>query len=67
MRWPWRRRHPTSTGGQEARVKAERELARMIHEETPYYVRLARRQRELRERNHWGDAIAAIARKEHPL
>lgn len=65
MRWPWRRNLPDVHGGQEAREKAERALAQ-IRAQTPYYKRLGDLNREIKDRNHWGETIAAIARKENP-
>lgn len=46
------------TGGQEARERAEQELAR-VQAETPYYARLGSDLRSLRERNHFAENIRA--------
>lgn len=45
-----------------AREQAERELER-IKAETPMYAALGQRLRELRERNHFADSIAATFRE----
>lgn len=58
--WPGRKNLPrdTNTGGALARVEAERQLARTVAQ-TPYYERLGRDARSLRERNHIADNIRA--------
>jgi hypothetical protein len=66
MNWPWRRRRSTDTeSGRVAREQAEQKLAE-TQAQTPYYQRLAEESQRMRERNHWGETIAAIARKERP-
>lgn len=46
------------TGGQQARERAEQELAR-VRSETPYYEGLGRELRALRERNHIAENLRA--------
>ena len=61
----WSHKHfrdATSTGGEVARRKAERDLAQ-VRRETPYYESLGRDLRRLRERNHFADNIRATIRE----
>lgn len=58
MRWLWRR--DLTTGGREAREKAEESLA-ATRQETKKYEALARDLREIRERNHLAEAFLHIA------
>lgn len=61
MRIKWPHFHhpaPINTGGQFARESAERELAR-VRSETPYFERLGRDLRTIRERNHFAENIRA--------
>lgn len=51
-----------STGGSEARKRAEHELER-VRSETPYYAGLGDDLRRLRERNHFADNIRATMRE----
>lgn len=55
-------REPASTGGREARVAAERELAR-IQAMTPYYEGLGQDVKRLRNRNHFAENIRATIRR----
>lgn len=48
--------------GTEARVRAERELAKTVSE-TPYYENLGRSSRVARERNHIAERIRASIRE----
>jgi hypothetical protein len=61
----WRRRRDLTTGGQEARERAERELAQ-TRAETPKYAQLARDNRRIRERNGLAEAFLNAARRAQP-
>ena len=62
MRWFHR---PASTEATKARRRAETELAKTI-EQTDQYRALAESLREIRERNHFADAIERTFRGERP-
>lgn len=55
-------RHVHETEGETARIKAERDLAR-VKSETPYYEGLGNDLRRLRERNHFAENIRATMRE----
>lgn len=61
--WLRKRHHlnPSNTGGEFARMAAERELER-VRSQTPYYEGLGRDLRTLRERNHLAEHIRATIR-----
>lgn len=54
--------HAHETEGKQARMKAERDLAR-VKAETPYYEGLGNDLRRLRERNHFAENIRATMRE----
>lgn len=56
MRWPWKQRADDVGSGQAARIQAERALD-AERARTPEVIRLARELRELRQRNHFAEAI----------
>lgn len=51
-----------TTGGTDARIEAERQLARTVAQ-TPYYAGLGRDLRVLRERNHIAERIRSSIRE----
>ena len=59
----WFKHDQPPTEGTRARIEAEKSLER-TRAETPDYRELAARLRELRERNHFGAAVAATFRGE---
>lgn len=63
MRW-WRRRRREPTEAELARRRAELELER-TRQETPQYVELAAKVREIRERNHLTDLFLNLHHGRH--
>lgn len=57
MRWPWQRDNTRNSEATKARLAAEKELAK-TRAETPMYRELAAALRDVRTRNHLGEAIA---------
>ena len=59
-RWFRRPPPPQPSDGTKAREQAERDLA-AVRAETPYYQRLSRDLRTIRERNHLAEAFLSAA------
>lgn len=65
MKWPWGK-PDADTGGLEARRVSEQNL-RAAQAQRPEVQRVASSLRDLRERNHFADALAATYRRRmHP-
>lgn len=58
--WPFRRREDLTTGGREARERAEKSLEK-TRSETEWFAALGRDLQRIREHNHLADAFLHIA------